>query len=99
MRGETVYSLLWEADPDRFARRYPDSGVVESWGSGWPPPCIDFWALVKTDVPCAVLESGGWGNDEIIVELTGDGLSDGYAIGREFARILRVAEPTQITNM
>jgi len=25
-------SLLWEAVPQRFAERYPDSGIVEQWG-------------------------------------------------------------------
>ncbi len=34
--------MLWEADPLRFAERYPDSGVVESYGPQWPAPCIDY---------------------------------------------------------
>ena len=27
-----VVSLLWEADPQRFADRYPESGIVETYG-------------------------------------------------------------------
>jgi hypothetical protein len=93
MRGAIVDALLWEADPDRFAKRYPDSGLVESYGSGWPPPCVDFWAYIRPSVPCAVLNPEGWGHQEIVVQLCGDALSDGRSIGREFARILRVTEP------
>ena len=27
-----------------FAERYPDSGIVESYGTQWPDvTCIDFW--------------------------------------------------------
>ena len=29
-------ALLWEADPELFAERYPDSGIVESYGEQWP---------------------------------------------------------------
>lgn len=32
-----VQALLWEADPLRFAERYPDSRIVDSYGDEWPP--------------------------------------------------------------
>lgn len=93
MREDTVDALLWEADPVRFAGRYPDSEVSEAYGSGWPPPCLDFWAYIRPAKPCAVLHPEGWGYREIEVLLTGDGADDGRAIAREFARILRVQGP------
>lgn len=93
MREGTADALLWEAEPARFAERYPDSEVVESYGSGWPPPCLDFWAYIRPAEPCAVLQPTGWGIGEIEVLLCGDGASDGIAIAREFARILRVPGP------
>lgn len=93
MRDGVVDALLWEADPVRFARRYPHSGVVESYGPGWPPPCLDFWAYVRPAKPCAVLHPEGWNQDEIEVDLCGDGLADGLAVGRAFARVLEVREP------
>ena len=38
-----ITALLWEADPQMFAERYPDSGIVESYGTQWPDvTCIDF---------------------------------------------------------
>ena len=39
-------ALLWGADPVRFAERYPESGIIETYGQEqWPGvPCIDFWA-------------------------------------------------------
>ena len=93
IREEIVDALLWEAKPGPFAKRYPDSGLVESYGSSWPPPCVDFWAYIRPAVPCAVLIPDGWSHPEIVVELSGDGRSDGMAIGRAFASILRVPEP------
>ena len=30
-----VDAMLWEADPEQFAARYPDSGVAESYGRQW----------------------------------------------------------------
>ena len=41
-----VDALLWEAEPQRFAERYPESGIIETYGQEqWPGvPCIDFWA-------------------------------------------------------
>ena len=43
-QNEVVY-LLWEADPQRFADRYPDSGIVETYGEDqWRAVhCIDYW--------------------------------------------------------
>ena len=93
MREQVVDALLWEAIPLRFAEAYPDSEIVETYGSGWPPGCLDFWAYVRPNKPCAVLRPEGWNLDEIEVALSGNGSFDGSAIGRDFARILRVREP------
>ncbi|GAA4082005.1 hypothetical protein ACFFOS_28015 [Nocardioides kongjuensis] len=39
----TVGGLLWEADPAQFAAKYPDSGIVETYGSDWESTsCIDY---------------------------------------------------------
>ena len=86
-----IGAILWEAEPGRYASRYPESGVVESYGSGWPPPCIDFWAYIDAIAQRALLRPEGL--DEISVDLVRDGLRDGLAIAREFARVLGVAAP------
>lgn len=88
-----ISAILWEAEPERFASRYPDSHVVEAYGSGWPPPCIDFWAYVDTVQRRARLCPEGWGPDDITVDLVGDGVRDGVAIARQFASVLRVPGP------
>lgn len=94
MRGTVADALLWEADPEQFAERYPDSQIVDSYGSQWPPPCIDYWVYVKAGEKRAQLCPEGSDELQIDVDLSGDGTRDGLAIGREFARILRVPEPS-----
>ena len=56
-----VSAILWEADPQRFAAAYPDSGIVESYGEGaWPHvSCIDFWLYVDHERQRAVLSVEG----------------------------------------
>jgi hypothetical protein len=49
-------ALLWEADPQLFAARYPDRGIIESYGRDqWATvPCIDYWSLPRRRiVTCA----------------------------------------------
>jgi hypothetical protein len=93
--GGFADALLWEADPSRFAQRYPDSGIKDSFSSaGWPPDCIDYWLYVDANKRQARLAVEGWAELEIELELTGDGDRDGLTIAREFARILRVEAPT-----
>lgn len=94
MNNEVADTLLWEADPQRFAQHYPDSGIVDSYGSTWPPPCIDYWIYVDPRQSRARLRPEGWSVPEIQINLSGDGTHDGLAIAREFARILRLTEPT-----
>src|SRR3712207_8830332 len=37
-------ALLWEAEPARFAARYPDIRIEDSYGDQWPDvSCIDYW--------------------------------------------------------
>ena len=56
----TVTSLLWEANPRKFAARYPDSGVVEAYGDQWADThCIDFWATFE-DPAYARVNVEGW---------------------------------------
>jgi hypothetical protein len=90
---DTGPALLWEADAERFAARYPDSEIVESYGSSWPPPCIDYWTYIDAGQGRAQIAPEGWGLWQIDIDLSGDGASDGIAIAREFSRILRVAGP------
>ena len=52
-------TLLWEADPERFAARYPDSGIERSYGDQWPPPCIDHWVYVDPETMVARLSVEG----------------------------------------
>ncbi len=92
---QEVVSLLWEADPQRFADRYPESGIVETYGEGqWRGVhCIDFW--VNLDLPnrrCR-LSVEGWNLPELWLGLRGVGAWDGPAIADTFARILGVLSP------
>jgi hypothetical protein len=84
-------ALLWEADPARFAARYPDSGIVESYGGQWGGVhCIDFWAyLDKADFARISVE--GWNLPELFVEVRGHPDLDGSGLARVFAMILGVS--------
>src|SRR6476660_9796187 len=53
-------TLLWEADPEWFAARYPDSGIERSYGEQWPPPCIDYWVYVDPGTTVARHSVEGW---------------------------------------
>jgi len=89
---EQYPSLLWEADPSRFAARYPDSGIEQSYGDQWPPPCIDYWVYVDPRELTARLSVEGWNADsDGSLELTGDAALDGPCLAAAFAAILRVA--------
>jgi hypothetical protein len=82
-------ALLWEADPVRFAARYPGSRVVESYGRSWPPPCIDFWVYADATKRRARLVFEGWNEPDVELTLTGDPDQDATTIAAEFARVLR----------
>jgi hypothetical protein len=90
---DTVGALLWEADPARFAARYPDSGIVRSYGDQWPAPCIDYWVYVDAAAGQARLSVEGWSLGELSMNLAGDGARDGLALAEAFATILRVPKP------
>jgi hypothetical protein len=79
----------------RFADRFPDSGIVESYGAdSWPGvTCIDYWVYVDGDARRARISVEGWHVDEPLIPLSGDGRRDGLAIGTVMARILRVPLP------
>lgn len=91
--GDAVQSILWEAEAVEFAERYPDSGIIESYGDQWPAPCIDYWVYVDSDDGTAHLSVEGWGLTEKAVPLSGDGAADGRAIASIMAGILRVPPP------
>ncbi|HSS67835.1 MAG TPA: hypothetical protein VLK34_04745, partial [Nocardioidaceae bacterium] len=82
-------TLLWEADPLQFAARYPDGRIEESYGEGWPAPCIDYWVYIDPVSMTARLNVEGWGGPDPVVELTGDGVVDGQLLAAAFAEILR----------
>ena len=90
-----VEALLWEADPTRFAERYPDSGIVETYGTDqWPGVhCIDFWAYVEHEARRCRLSAEGWNLPELYLPLQGFAAADGAAIADTFARILGVPSP------
>jgi hypothetical protein len=92
-RPGVVEDLLWEADPVLFAERYPESGVVASYGGQWPPTCIDFWVYVDAPTRRAVLSTEGEGAQPPPVELTGRGGVDAARLAAVLGEILSV--PTQ----
>lgn len=88
-------TLVCEADPDRFAARYPDSGIERSYGDQWPPPCIDYWVYVDPVAMEARLSVEGWTSRDQIVDLSGHGPSDGQLLATSLAAILRVPPPDE----
>lgn len=90
-----VGSILWEADPAMFALKYPDSGVVESYGEDqWAGVgCIDYWLYVDADDGACRLSVEGWNLPQIILKSHGHSSMDGMAIAAVFARILGVQWP------
>ncbi|HEX7717662.1 MAG TPA: hypothetical protein VF416_10265 [Marmoricola sp.] len=91
----TISAFLWEADPNKFAERYPDSGIVESYGEAqWPGVhCIDYWAHIEQEDRRCRISVEGWNLPDLRVELLGRGRLDGAAIADTFARILGVPSP------
>lgn len=92
---EQVAAILWEAVPDRFLARYPDSGLVETYGGEdqWADVhCIDYWIYVDHQAMRARLSVEGWNLHEIGVPLRGD-VFDGARLADLFARILNVRSP------
>ena len=83
-----VDDLLWEADPLQFAERYPDSGIVESYGEQWPAPCIDYWVYVDVETRMATLSTEGWSHDNQEIALSGNGAEDADRLHEHLARIL-----------
>jgi hypothetical protein len=84
-------TLLWEADPARFAARYPDSRIERSYGDQWPPPCIDYWLHVDPVRMTARLSVEGWDLSDTTLDIAGDGSMDGQAVAAAFAAVLRVS--------
>ena len=98
--NDTVWSagpqpaLLWEADPVRFASRYPESRVQEAYGDQWPPPCIDYWIYVDPAEMTARLSGEGWHGMQDVFDLTGEGAVDGTMLAARLSQILEV-DPRQ----
>jgi hypothetical protein len=90
-----VVALLWEADPRRFAERYPDCGIEETYGEQhWPNvPCVDYWVIVDHANQRCRLSVEGWNQPDLWLDLRGDGNWDGAAIADTFARILAIPSP------
>ncbi|HLS46170.1 MAG TPA: hypothetical protein VK045_12105 [Ornithinicoccus sp.] len=84
-----VDDMLWEADPLRFAERYPDSGIVESYGEQWPAPCIDYWVYIDVGTRSATLSTEGWSHDNQEIALSGKGAEDADRLHEHPARILQ----------
>lgn len=81
-------ALLWEAEPQRFAERFPDSGIEESYGDQWPPYCIDYWIYVDPKRMTATLSPEGWNVFEETMSITGDGARDGKTLAAWFSGVL-----------
>ncbi|WP_353953190.1 hypothetical protein V6K52_07105 [Knoellia sp. S7-12] len=77
-----------------MADRYPDSGIIDSYGRDqWPPHCIDYWIYLDAERGEALFSVEGLEPDDVLVQLTGDGLEDGRSLGRVLAQILGVPAP------
>ena len=85
-----VEDMLWEADPLRFAERYPNSAVIDSYGGQWPPPCIDYWIYIDGPARRALISTEGWSAEQQAVDLTGHGDDDAQRIGEVLGGILSV---------
>ena len=72
-----------------FAERYPDSGIIESYGDQWPAPCIDYWVYVDVETRLATLSNEGWSVDRQEIALSGDGVEDANRLHEHLARILQ----------
>jgi hypothetical protein len=90
-----VAAILWEADPSKFAAKYPDSDIVESYGEEhWGGVSrIDFWLYVDADDEVSRLSVEGWNLPDILVKASGHCAMDGMSIPAIFARILGVRDP------
>jgi len=88
-------ALLWEADPPRFADRYPDSGIIETYGPDqWPGVhCIDYWVHLESDRDRVRLEFEGWNLPALSLDVSGRAARDGAEIADTVARILGVPSP------
>jgi hypothetical protein len=87
-------ALLWEAEPARFAVRYPDSRIEDSYGDQWPGvTCIDYWIYVDPMTMTARLSMEGRNGADDIVDLAGDGAVDGRRLAAQFAHVLGVELP------
>jgi hypothetical protein len=91
--GHGITALLWEAVPQLFAERYPESGIVESYGGQWPSvSCIDSWAYIENDGVQARISTEMQFADRVVA-LTGVGPIDGKAIAVVMATTLGVSPP------
>ncbi len=90
-----VAALLWEADPAKFAARYPDSGIVETYGEDqWSDVhCIDYWVYVDHEHRRCRISVEGWNLPDVMIELHGQSRVDASAIADAFARILGETSP------
>jgi len=89
-------AMLWEADPGKFAERYPDSGIIETYGEAqWPSVrCIDFWIYLDRGPDDEILVSfEGWDAPYEQVAVTGDADLDGAKLARMLATHLRLSPP------
>ncbi|MEZ5193210.1 MAG: hypothetical protein R2734_12275 [Nocardioides sp.] len=86
-----VSNLLREADPHRYAARYPPTGVVESYGEQWPAPA---WTSGPTSS-----QPPGWATWRTTGEplgrpgAAGDGRADVQSVARWLAELLGVPLP------
>ncbi|GAB3821130.1 hypothetical protein GCM10028820_28740 [Tessaracoccus terricola] len=85
----TAEDMLWETTPEKFLERYPDSGIVESYGPQSPPMCIDFWIYLDVESRRATLSTEGLGAGTPEVELSGDGFEDANRLEKVVAQALR----------
>ena len=95
LEGATVSAFLWEAEPRRFAERYPDSDIIESYGAQqWPDvTCVDYWVYVEPEKNRCRVSVEGWNLCEFFVDVTGDGHRDGMDLASLLARILAIPWP------
>ncbi|MDF8265597.1 hypothetical protein [Luteipulveratus flavus] len=86
-----VTAIMWQANPQRYAERYPDSAIVDSYGSQWPEVRDINCTLKLDESPHAVgLAIEGWGLPEVFVRVDQRGDRDGVQIANLLSRIFAV---------
>ncbi len=105
-----LVAVLYEADPDDFVRRYPQTRLQSRYGDQWPPPCVDLWLKFDWDARRIELDLEGFdvrhdlhgSGIQVLAEggtqLSGDANEDARAVAAALASVLSVTGPEPSTG-